>query len=80
MYDRFSVIAEVVSGGDFNESALVENEVNAYLQSGWVLLAVHARGWSNETARYSTVYIFGNQDTRAPRFKYDLISRKVVQR
>lgn len=65
--NRYKSIQEVVTGGSFNDSAKTMVEVNAYLELGWELIAVHARGWRDETTLETTVYILGHIESNAPR-------------
>ncbi len=66
--DKFKTIGEVTTGADFNESWKVTKQVNECLDAGWILIAVHQRGYSDVD---TTVYIFGHTETNAvlPEFK-----------
>lgn len=47
------------------------SRINAHLGMGWMILAIHQRGFDytnvGENARYSTVYILGHSDRDAVR-------------
>lgn len=63
---KYRSIQEIVTGADFNDSRGIVRELNNYLQIGWELIAVHERGWRNDTERNSTVYILGHAQVNAP--------------
>lgn len=58
-------IAEVTTGGDFNESRQIMAWVDNYFEHGWVLLGIHQRGYARDTTLQTTVYIFGHKDVHA---------------
>ena len=36
--------------------------VNAYLELGWIILAIHQRAFQSENVIFETVYVLGNFD------------------
>ena len=68
-FSKYQTVIEIVTGADFHESRRVSEEVSVHIQNGWVLLAIHERGWKGETEQMTTVYVLGHQNSAPIRFK-----------
>lgn len=59
-------ISEVSSSTDHRDRLQAQKLCSLHLMNGWVLLAVHQRGYSDGDERLSlTVYIFGHRNLEA---------------
>lgn len=75
MYEGIKAIAEIQADWKVTNSQTAQ--LNAYLKHGWVLLAIHERGFnyvSDGEAYSCSIYIFGHTDTEPVKPSKDALS------
>lgn len=80
--ETIKTIAELASGGNFNESAGIVKKANNYLNAGWVLLGIHRRGYDDTrdggSSLEATVYIFGHTEVNQPKPKMGPTAQEIA--
>ncbi len=59
-YTGIRVVTEIRLGVEQDDNAV--QLVNAYLNAGWVILAIHQRAYQSEGMSFQTVYVVGSFD------------------